>query len=196
MPFRRGWEKLKGWFIHLLHLDDSAHRIALGVAIGTFVAVTPTWGIQMILVVGLAWLCRANKVAGVPMVWVTNPATNVPIYSFCYAIGRALVGGPGWDEVKHRMAELFDASLGWGPLVRSWADLMWHAAAPLWVGTCVVGAVAGAIMYVIMYYLIAFHRRRHARHLAAAGKQAPAEAPPDKPGGPAAGRDDSGDKAP
>jgi hypothetical protein len=196
LPFRWGWEKLKAWFIHLLHLDDSAHRIALGVAIGTFVSVTPTWGIQMVLVVALAWLCRANKVAGIPMVWVTNPATNVPIYSFSYIVGQSLVGGPGWDDVKHRIAELSDASLGWGPLVRNWADLMWHAAAPLWVGTCVVGAVAGVIMYVIMYYLITFYRRRHARHLAAAGKQAPAEAPPDKPGGPATGGDEPGDKAP
>ena len=202
MPFRWGWEKLKGWFIHLLRLDDSAHRIALGVAIGTFVSVTPTWGIQMLLVVGLAWLCRANKVAGVPMVWVTNPATNIPIYSFCYVIGRALVGGPGWQEIKQLIADASDSGLNWWEwgywlhLIKCWLALMWHAAGPLWVGTCVVGAVAGVIMYVIMYYLIAFYRRRHARHLAAAGKQAPAEAPPDKPGGPATGGDEPGDKAP
>jgi uncharacterized protein (DUF2062 family) len=202
LPFRRGWEKLKAWFVHLLHLDDSAHRIALGVAIGMFVAVTPTWGIQMILVVGLAWLCRANKVAGVPMVWVTNPATNIPIYSFCYIVGQSLVGGPGWDEVKHRIAGASDSGLNWWEwgywwqLIKCLLALTWDGAAPLWVGTCVVGAVAGVIMYVMMYYLITVYRRRHARHLAAAGKQAPAEAPPYKPGGPAAGCDNSGDKAP
>jgi hypothetical protein len=195
LPFRRGWEKLKGWFIHLLHLDDSAHRIALGVAIGTFVAVTPTWGIQMILVVGLAWLCRANKVAGVPMVWVTNPATNVPIYSFCYAIGRALVGGPGLDEVKQALAAISDKDLTWEAHGRNWLALMWHAAAPLWVGTCVVGAVAGAIMYVIMFYLITFYRRQHARHLAARGCQA-ATATPEDGAGAAAGGEGSGDNAP
>jgi hypothetical protein len=195
LPFRRGWQKLKAWFVHLLHLDDSAHRIALGVAIGMFVAVTPTWGIQMILVVGLAWLCRANKVAGVPVVWVTNPATNVPIYSFCYAIGRALVGGPGLDEVKQAIAAISDKDLTWEALGRGWLALMWHAAAPLWVGTCVVGAVAGAIMYVIMFHLIAFYRRHHARHLAAGSSQAATGTPEDKAGA-AAGGEGSGDKAP
>ena len=196
MPLRRGWEKLKGWFIHLLHLDDSAHRIALGVAIGAFVAMTPTWGIQMLLVVGLAWLCRANKVAGIPVVWITNPATNVPVYSFCYIVGRALVGGPGLDEVKRVFVEISDASLSWEALAKDWAALTWRAQPALWIGTCVVGAVAGAIMYMIMYYLITFYRRHHARHLAAARQQAPAGAPPDKPGGPAAGGDEPGDKAP
>ena len=187
MPFRRGWERVKKWFVHLLHLDDSVHRIALGVAIGMFVAMTPTWGIQMLLVVGLAWLCRANKVAGIPVVWVTNPATNVPIYSFCYIVGRALVGGPGLEEVKQAFAQGFDGSLSWWELLKVWAALMWHAGAPLWVGTCAVGAVAGAIMYVITFYLITLYRRHHAQHPTAAGKQAPSEAPEDRTGGPAPG---------
>ena len=202
MPFRRGWEKLKGWFIHLLHLDDSAHRIALGVAIGTFVAATPTWGIQMILVVGLAWLCRANKVAGIPMVWVTNPATNVPIYSLCYVIGRALVGGPGWDEIKQAIAGASDSGLNWwewgywSQMIKCWLALMWDAAAPLWVGTCVVGAVAGAIMYVTMFYLITFYRRHHARHLTPTSGQTPTEAPKAEIDRPEAGPGRSGGQAP
>lgn len=164
MPLRKGWRKVREWFVHLLHLDDSAHRIALGVAIGTFVAVTPTWGIQMVLVVALAWLCRANKVAGLPMVWVTNPATNVPIYSFCYVIGQALVGGPGLEEVKQALAAAQNPDLTWGGLFRLWGALMYHAALPLWVGTCIVGAVAGIILYGLMYYLITFYRRRHLHH--------------------------------
>jgi uncharacterized protein (DUF2062 family) len=136
------------------------------------------------------------------MVWVTNPATNIPIYSFCYIVGQSLVGGPGWDEVKHRIAGASDSGLNWWEwgywwqMIKCLLALTWDGAAPLWVGTCVVGAVAGVIMYVMMYYLITVYRRRHARHWAAAGKQAPAEAPPYKPGGPAAGCDNSGDKAP
>lgn len=195
MPFRRGWAKVKKWIIHLLHLDDSAHRIALGVAIGMFVAVTPTWGIQMLLVVGLAWLCRANKVAGIPLVWVTNPATNVPIYSFCYIVGRALVGGPGLEEVKQALALISMGDLGWGALAKGWANLMWHAAAPLWVGTCVVGAVCGAITYVIMYCLITFYRRHHRPHLVE-DSRAPAALPTTTGEGAAAPPDNAGGEGP
>ena len=164
MPLRRGWNKVKGWFVSLLHLDDSSHRIALGVAVGAFIAVTPTWGVQMLLVVALAWLVRANKVAGIPMVWVTNPLTNGPIYSFCYVIGQALVGGPGLGEVREALAGFSDSSLGWGELGRLWLAMMWHAALPLWVGTVVVGLAGGAVCYVIFYYGIRSYRRRYGHH--------------------------------
>lgn len=202
LPFRAGWEKVKKWFIHLLHLDDSAHRIALGVAIGMFVAITPTWGIQMLLVVGMAWLLRANKVAGVPMVWLTNPFTNVPIYSFCYAVGVALVGGPGLAEFKEMLRTTLSQDHTWAMLARGWLDLMWHVAAPLWMGCVVVGAAAGALAYGAMFYLIVFFRRRHRQHLAARHAAVPAAGADDGPA-PAgesavntADERDRGDKAP
>ena len=93
----------------------------------------------------------------------------------CEIVPRCVLGGPRQNPPS---ARLNVAGIGVGGQ-----------------GGGVVGAVAGVIMYVIMYYLITVYRRRHAKHWAA-GKQAPAQAPPDKPGEPAAGRDDSGDKAP
>ena len=187
LPLRAAWQKVKDWAVHLLHLDDSPHRIALGVAIGTFVAVTPTWGIQMLLVVGIAWLMRANKVAGVPVVWVTNPATTVPIYSFCYLVGQWLVGGPGLAEIKHILAGPVNADLGWWELAQEWGKLMLLAAWPLWVGCVVVGLAAGAIAYVIVYYTIAAYRRHRTLHHAPppegqAGDGAAGAPPPDGPG--------------
>jgi hypothetical protein len=187
LPLRRGWNKVKGWFVGLLHLDDSPHRIALGVAVGVFIAVTPTWGVQMLLVVALAWLLGANKVAGIPMVWVTNPATNVPIYSFCYVIGQAVVGGPGVSEVREALARVSDPAVGWGELGRQWLALMWHAALPLWVGTVAVGLAAGVVCYVIFYYGIRSYRRRYGHHLHRARAEG-AAAPP--------GRESSGSEGP
>ena len=81
MPYRYVWQRLKDFIVHkVLRLDDTPHRIALGVAIGFFVTWTPTIGIQMILVVALATLLKANKLVGVPFVWISNPFTIVPIY--------------------------------------------------------------------------------------------------------------------
>jgi uncharacterized protein (DUF2062 family) len=86
----------------------------------------------------------------------------VPIYSFCYIIGHALVGGPGLDEMSQALTAVGDPELGWGDLARAWGGLMWRAAAPLWVGCMAVGLAAGAVGYVVIYYLILFHRRRRA----------------------------------
>ena len=167
MPVR-GWiKKAESWFVHLLHLDDSPHRIAFGVAIGMFIALTPTMGVQMALTVLVATLLRANKVSGVPLAWITNPLTAVPVYSFNYLVGRALVGGPGLKEIEGAMAAAMDPSLGWGGLARAWWDLMLRGAAPLWVGCVLVGLVAGVLAYAAMYYLITTYRRRYKERLRA-----------------------------
>jgi uncharacterized protein (DUF2062 family) len=164
LPFRWGWKKLKAWFLHLLHLDDSAHRIALGVAVGMFVAMTPTWGIQMAMIVGISWLVRANKVSGIACAWVTNPLTTVPIYSFNYAVGQAIVGGPGLQDFRHRLELTLSMTESWGTMARAWWGLMLQVALPLWVGCVVVGLASGAVTYVAFYYLINFYRRhRHHR---------------------------------
>jgi len=162
LPFRTAWNHLKAAFIRLLHLNDSPHRIALGVAVGMFVALTPTWGIQMLLTVAISWLVRANKVAGLPCAWITNPLTTVPIYSFCYAVGLTLVGGPGADRFLQMLTASHDPSSGWLAPIEGWWDLMLAVAAPLWVGCLVIGAAAAALMYVVMYYLVSARRRHRA----------------------------------
>ena len=165
MPFRGWLKKGRAWFSHLLHLDDSAHRIALGVAIGVFIALTPTVGAQMVLTVLVATLLGANKVAGVPMAWITNPLTVVPVYSFNYLVGLRLVGGSGLKEVEGAIAAAMDPSLGWGDMARAWWQLMLHAAGPLWAGCAIVGAVAGILSYAAMYYLVTTYRRRYKERL-------------------------------
>src|SRR5437867_5606952 len=83
--------KLKGMFRAILMLDDTPHSIALGTAIGLFIAWTPTVGIHMILVVALALLLRANKVAGLIAVYISNPITLVPMYWIEYKLGAVVV---------------------------------------------------------------------------------------------------------
>ena len=90
---RRGLHAVSDWLVkRLLHADDPPHRLALGAAIGMFVTFLPLIGFQMALVVVLATLLRANKAVGLPIVWITNPATIVPVFYACYVIGRLMLG--------------------------------------------------------------------------------------------------------
>lgn len=175
MPFHSDLTKTRGWFIHLLHLDDSVHRIALGTAIGVFIAFTPTIGFQMLLVLLATSAVRANKVAGLPMPWITNPVTIVPIYSLNYYLGWLMVGGPSLTEFEHRLLKLMSLDLAWIDWVKGWWHLMIDMAGPLWVGSLAVGIVGGVVAYVVMYHLITVYRRHHRR--ARALRQAEAAAP-------------------
>ncbi len=182
MPFRASWHRLQRWFVHLLHLDETAHQIALGAAIGTFVSFTPTVGLQMLLIFFITGLFRANRVAGVPMAWVTNPVTIVPIYSFNYLLGHRIVGGADLsvEGFERAVRELVMADPEWWTLVKGWWDLAMQVAAPLWVGSVVVGMVAGGAAYGIMYGLISFYRRVHRRRRAAAEARARDESASDE----------------
>jgi len=191
VPFRAGLREAEGWFVHLLHLDDTAHQIALGAGLGVFIAFTPTIGFQMLLVLLLASAFRANTVAGLPMPWITNPVTILPIFSLNYVVGHALVGGPGPKEFIGRLEALMEQAtkqdLSWLEWVHGWWRLMIDMAAPLWVGSLLCGLVAGVIAYGVMYYLITVYRRHHRRRGAqAASAQAGNGEATDGPGDEAA----------
>jgi uncharacterized protein len=157
-------------FHKVLHAEDTPHRVALGVAIGMFVASTPTVGAHMVLVVALAALLRANKVVGLPVVWVVNPVTIVPFYYSCWWLGAEILPGrsASGESVRDRLTQLTSshASL--------WQDMLhlefWTAmfrvrlslGAELWVGCLIVGVVSGTVMYFVTRTLITRYRARRA----------------------------------
>jgi uncharacterized protein (DUF2062 family) len=162
----------------VLHADDPPHRLALGLAIGMFITFTPTVGFQMALVVFLAWLLRANKVVGVPLVWISNPATIVPIFYLCYRLGRFVMSGDAvglqwWDELSHPTAPW------WSQTAFYWQRFT-EIAAPLWVGSLVVATIVGYATYYISYYTIYGYRMKRW------GQPMPPSATPEKPASPSA----------
>jgi uncharacterized protein (DUF2062 family) len=142
----------------VLHTDDPPHQLALGVAIGIFVALTPTGGFQTALVVFLAWLMGANKVIGIPFVWISNPATLVPIYYPCYLVGRFLLGEPEikwpwWEELMHPPS-------GWFAMTHFYWSRMIEIAAPLWLGCIIVSGALAVMTYYLVYFSVRWYRLR------------------------------------
>jgi hypothetical protein len=138
-PRSEGRKPSARWILrhHVLHIDDPPHRLALGAAIGMFVAFTPTVGFQMILVVFLAWLLGANKAIGVPLVWISNPLTIPPLFYLGYTLGRYLLG---WDQLGQEWwATLSDPPGGWWEMTWFYWDRTVEIAWPLWLGCILVG---------------------------------------------------------
>lgn len=156
---RRGFHAVSDWLVkRLLHADDPPHRLALGAAIGMFVTFLPLVGFQMALVVVLATLLRANKAVGLPIVWITNPATVVPIFYACYVVGRWMLGHKaiGW----HWWIELESPPPGWWESTCFYYSKLMQVAWPLWAGCLVVATVAAVLAYPIAYWIVANYRTR------------------------------------
>jgi uncharacterized protein len=169
---RQGWRRAASFLSHkVLHLDDSPHRIALGVAIGFFIAWTPLVGGHMALALILCTLLRGNKMAGISFVWVCNPLTMGPIYYSSYRVGCALMPGMsgGSGQWKQVLGRLFDDSLPIWTRLTELGSLSWDIAAPLCLGSTLDGLFMGVLAYAVTYRFVIHHRRKLAMqfHVAA-----------------------------
>lgn len=80
-------ERLKNFWRRLIALESSPRAIALGAAVGIFVAFSPAIGLHMLLAAALATLLRANPIPAAAMAWISNPLTIPPIFTLTYKIG-------------------------------------------------------------------------------------------------------------
>ncbi len=179
MPLIRTAKFLLGraerFFIYrVLSLNDTPHRIALGVAIGIFFTWTPTIGFQMVLTLAFSWLLGANKFVGIPFVWISNPVTFLPIYGPNYLVGCWLTGSDFAGFRALREAMTFSGGW-WGAVKAFWpatVQIFWE----LWLGSLLVAMLMGLLSYfAIRRAVVVFRRRHHARHPRAAEPEEPVE---------------------
>ncbi|MDZ7830745.1 MAG: DUF2062 domain-containing protein [Desulfobacterales bacterium] len=140
-------ERLKDEPIHRLLGDRlfdrdiwriSRRSISGGLALGLFIAFTPTIPAQMLLsAVGAIWL-RVNLPIAIAACWVTNPFTAVYIYFMEYRLGREIIGNlPGIFAVSDL------ENIG---AVRR----LFSHATYVWTGGLIVGATVALIAYIIV----------------------------------------------
>ena len=144
---------------HILMLDDTPHSIALGTTVGMFIGMTPTVGIQMILVVVFGFLVKRlftfNRVAALITVYLSNPLTVVPIYYFNYWVGTLFVGGSVTREKFAAILHYDGFAEWWETILALFVDI----GLPLIVGSLVVASVCAIITYPAMHWLLNwFHR--------------------------------------
>jgi uncharacterized protein (DUF2062 family) len=83
-------EKIRHRIKRFKELHGNPHYVAMGMAIGVFVALTPTIPFHTVIAVGLAFIFKGSKAAAAIGVWLSNPVT-IPIFYFAsYKVGAFL----------------------------------------------------------------------------------------------------------
>ncbi len=169
------WRRLKNLIVHrILGVADTPHRIALGVFLGFVVAWTPTLGFQIMIYVALASLFRANKVTGVPILFISNPVTAVPLYWFVWRTGAFVLGtgdGENVNSIMERLQRSEDQAADTNLFADIWTKEFWSdlgttlgsMGAELWVGALLLGLLTGALCYPVTFFGVRAFRRARGR---------------------------------
>ena len=104
--------------------------VSAGFAIGIFIALTPTIGVQIPLIILAALCMRVNIPVALAASWITNPLTAPVIYPLQYRLGLWLSGAPDINELA-----------GYTGMLR----IFFRYAMPLWVGS-LISATGGSIV--------------------------------------------------
>lgn len=154
----------------VLGLHDTPQRIAWGVFLGTVVAWTPTLGFQILIYVAVATLLRANKLSGIPILFLTNPLTAVPLYWFCWKVGAAVLGSDAEvdatafeERLNESSAQVEQTSL-WTDIwtAEFWRDIgsiLLELGVELWTGSFIVGFAMGLPLYFLTLWAVRVYRR-------------------------------------
>lgn len=161
MPIKRKIRQFLRW---ILQLHDTPESIAMGCAVGAFLSVTPTFGLQMAMCILISMFVRMNRLVSFASIQITNYLTAIPIYYVCYRIGVSILG---------RRPKAYSAFKG---LIRPEADttfwqrlgsLLSETMVPLWVG----GVIVGIVLCIPAYYLTKWYVRHHRAALEAKKEQ-------------------------
>lgn len=141
-------ERLGQMLVRLRQLEGNPHHLALGMAIGVFVSITPIIPFQTVVAIALAFVVRGSKSAAVLGTWLSNPLTIPVVYLANYKLGCILLGYQNsLDRIAfHSFSELM--ALG---LEVTWAMI---------VGGAMIGAVLGVLFYFITLRAVVSFRRK------------------------------------
>lgn len=152
----------------IVKLRSSPRAIAGGFGLGTFIAFTPTVGVQLILAILAATFFNLNRPAASIPVWITNPVTVAPIYTFNYWLGLRVWDGPPLSDVSelfvdigHTMAhlEFWNIKDQLLAILHMGKDIL----IPLLLGSIAIGAVTGLTVYFFSLKLLSIFFSRRAR---------------------------------
>ena len=120
---------LKKIYERFLRIRGRPREIALGFALGLFIGMTPSMGIQTAIAILLAALFKWNKFSAATGAWITNPLTAPFIYSFNHLIGARLleikrgyslpteIGISRMSQMLHKAPEVFWALILGGAIL-------------------------------------------------------------------------------
>ncbi|WP_336287890.1 DUF2062 domain-containing protein [Bartonella sp. CB60] len=147
----------------ILRISATPHKVALGFAVGIFLACSPLLGVHIILAIVFSWILRGNFAAAIIGTVFSNPLTFLFIVMVDYKIGYLCLSlFSDVNEISlSQIRALFDG------LTLSNASLLFKDAwnsimMPMIIGGVFLGFILGSFSYIGVYRAITrFQQKRY-----------------------------------
>ncbi|GAA5103737.1 DUF2062 domain-containing protein [Bartonella jaculi] len=147
----------------ILRISATPHKVALGFAIGIFLACSPLFGMHIVLAIFFSWILRGNFAAAIIGTIFSNPLTFLLIVMADYKIGYLCLSlFSDVNEISlSQIRTLFDGlTLSNVPLLfkGAWESIM----RPMILGGTLLGFIFAGLSYIGVYRAIArFQQKRY-----------------------------------
>jgi uncharacterized protein len=162
--FRYHWLKF-------LRLQEDPRKIAGGMALGVFIAFTPTIPFHMVGAIILAALLRVSPVTAFLGIQICNPLTIPAIYIAAYKVGQFLL----YRGKPLVFPETFS--------FKAWIEVLWQGGVALQVGGVILAIPPAIAAYFLTLWIV---QRRHRRKMEKALRALGISQNPPQPSGPEA----------
>jgi len=130
---------------YVLDSNDSNTKLAISIAIGLFIGVTPIWGWQMMVAFGIAHMLKLNKFVTLAAANISLPPL-VPLILFLSYFSGGLILGMGTSHMNYHSG----LTLGW----------VKHNLFQYIIGSFILGLCLALVFGVSSYILLRIFRKR------------------------------------
>lgn len=123
---------------------------------GIFMGFLPLPVVGIPLAILLAWVLGANRVVVIPLLFVTNPLTVVPVYVLSYWLGCWVLGLP----IQSIPWEILFERLPFWQRVMVFYRVGLSFYLPIFVGSTIIGGLLGVVSYGPVRWMLERRRRR------------------------------------
>lgn len=140
-------------YLRFIRLRGEPSVLARGVAIGTFIGITPTIPFHTVLTLLFAFLLRGSKIAALLATFiVSNPITFFPQYYLSWQIGNWFSPGKhSWEEVSTLIESIANGS-NYAETLTALGHIGINSLSIL-----IGGGIILALPFTMAFYFISFH---------------------------------------
>lgn len=154
-PFKRAYDRF-------LRIRGNPREIALGLAMGILIGMTPLIGLHTIIAIFIAAMFKWNKISAVIGVYITNPFTAPFVYTATFYTGSKIMGNGNTFSLP-----VGEGLTGFLSLLLKAPDIFWK----MLLGGFILGLPLALLGYYISFDILVRYQEEIKRKLAKSKKK-------------------------